>query len=633
MAEKRVISRFDVDGMSCASCEQRIEKAVLATDGVYEASASAALCEVEVRYDAGRTGPAAIADAITAAGYQVRSGASTRTAQPASTIAGSVSHSVAGKWKKMAASEAGPIYRFLGLVAIMAALYLIIRYTVGLTFLPRVSQNMGFGLVFVIGLLTSLHCITMCGGIVLSQGIAKKEGEAEDAPVLTPAQFASRFRPSLLYNGGRVVSYTLIGGFVGALGSLFRLSTALKGFIPVLAGLFMFFLGLRMLGIIPWISRLKLRIPGVKSEVISAAARRRGPFVVGLLNGLMPCGPLQTMQVYALGTGSFLAGAFSMFLFSLGTVPLLLGFGAISSLLSAKFNRRMLKASSVLVMVLGFVMFSRGLTLFGVAMPRIKPDYTVTLATVSGKVQEVKTVLQKDKYPPFIVQSGIPVRWIISAKAEDLNSCNNPLLVPQYGIRKQLVPGDNVIQFTPYREGTFAYTCWMGMISSTFQVVRDLAKVAASELSLPAPQEGPGSVVQTCCGPIPEKFSGGKIPVDDIQIAKPSAEGQTADVTVNENGYHPAVVVVQKGTKAKIRFLAEKLNSCNSVVSFPQYGGSLDLAAGRLETPYLDVSADFYFQCGMGMIHGYVKAVDDIHKVDLEAVKREVASFKVPSGG
>ncbi len=625
-------SRFDVDGMSCARCEDRIEEAVLAIDGVYESGASAALGEVEVRYDAGRTGPAAIAVAITTAGYQVRGDAATRTAPTASAIAGSVSHTVTGKWKKMAASEAGPLYRFLGLVAIMAAIYLLIRYTVGLTFLPRVSQNMGFGLVFLIGLLTSLHCITMCGGIVLSQGMAKKEAEAESAPVLTPAQFAARLRPSLLYNCGRVVSYTLIGGFVGALGSLFRLSTALKGFIPVLAGLFMFFLGLRMLGIIPWISRLKLRIPGIKSEVISAAARRRGPFVVGLLNGLMPCGPLQTMQVYALGTGSFLAGAFSMFLFSLGTVPLLLGFGAISSLLSAKFNRKMLKASSVLVMVLGFVMFTRGLTLFGVAMPRVKPDYAVTLATVSGKVQEVKTALQKDKYQPFVVQSGIPVRWTISARAEDLSSCNNPILVPQYGIRKQLVPGENLIQFTPYKEGTFAYTCWMGMISSTFRVVRDLTKVASSELSLPAPQEGSG-FVQTCCGPISEKFSGGKIPVDVIQIARPGAEGQTADITVSENGYNPAVVVVQKGTKTKIRFVAEKLNSCNSVVSFPQYGGSLDLAAGRLETPYLEVSGDFYFQCGMGMLHGYVKAVDDIHKVDLEAVKREVSSFKVPSGG
>ena len=88
--------------------------------------------------------------------------------------------------------------------------------------------------------------------------------------------------------------------------------------MPVIAGAFMLFLGVRMLGIFPWLSRLRIRIPGLGGGKLSAAASRRGPFVVGLLNGLMPCGPLQTMQVYALGTGSFFAGALSMFLFSLG---------------------------------------------------------------------------------------------------------------------------------------------------------------------------------------------------------------------------------------------------------------------------------------------------------------------------
>jgi Cytochrome C biogenesis protein transmembrane region len=146
-----------------------------------------------------------------------------------------------------------------------------------------------------------------------------------------------------------------------------------------------------------------------------AAASGRGPFVVGLLNGLMPCGPLQTMQVYALGTGSFLAGALSMFLFSLGTVPLLLGFGAASSFLSAKFNRGMLKASGVLVMALGLVMFTRGMNLFGVALPvpAPQPGNSVAVAKVVGSYQEVKTTVESDSYHPFIVQKGIPVVKVV----------------------------------------------------------------------------------------------------------------------------------------------------------------------------------------------------------------------------
>jgi plastocyanin domain-containing protein len=106
-----------------------------------------------------------------------------------------------------------------------------------------------------------------------------------------------------------------------------------------------------------------------------------------------------------------------------------------------------------------------------------------------------------------------------------------------------------------------------------------------------------------------------------------------AEITVNDDGYTPAVIVVQKGVKAMFRFNAQKLSSCNSVVYFPEYKGGLDLGKGPLETPYLDVSTDFTFECGMSMLHGYVKVVDDITKVDLKAVARQVAAFKPASGG
>jgi sulfite exporter TauE/SafE/copper chaperone CopZ len=644
---KRATARIIVDGMSCSSCEQRIEKAVRALDGVSQVSASASLSEVMVYYDAALVTRDAICGAIAGAGYQVRNDSATAAVSPAD-----------AKDSAAAKSRSGALYRFLGLLAVVAAIYLIIRYTVGVTFLPTVSQSMGYGLIFVVGLLTSLHCIAMCGGIVLSQGIKRRETEtAADATAAlssSPVGLKERLLPSLLYNGGRVVSYTVIGGIVGALGSLFSLSTALKGVMPVIAGAFMLFLGVRMLGIFPWLSRLKVRFPGLGGSRFHSAASGRGPFIVGLLNGLMPCGPLQTMQVYALGTGSFLAGALSMFLFSLGTVPLLLGFGAISAFLSAKFNRRMLKASGVLVMALGLVMFTRGMSLFGVALPVITPAPagSIAVAKVIGDYQEVRTTVDSGDYHPLIVQKGIPVRWTVSAKAEDLNGCNNPLTVPQYGIRKQLSPGDNLIQFTPDRDGTIIYTCWMGMISSSIRIVPDLKVLTASDLATPAGggidsafgpdggARGAGGLSprdarlppQGCCGATPGKFANGKIPVDVIQVAKRTTGGQVADIVVDGNGYTPAVIVMKRGVKGKVRFAAGSLSSCNSVVNFPEYQGGLDLRQGQLETPFLDITTDFTFECGMGMLHGYVKVVDDTDNVDLNAVRAQVASFKPRPG-
>jgi sulfite exporter TauE/SafE len=597
-----------------------------------------------VYFDSDLVTHTAIVGAIRDAGYQVRDDsppfARARTAQEAAA----------------AGSRSTAVYRFLGLLAVVAAVYLIIRYTVGFTFLPTVTQSMGYGLIFVVGLLTSLHCIAMCGGLALSQGI-KRSGPDSEVPtdaahstpaIAAPAGLKERLMPSLLYNGGRVVSYTIIGGMVGALGSLFSLSTTLKGVMPVIAGVFMLFLGVRMLGIFPWLSRLKVRFPGLGGTRLRSAAAGRGPFVVGLLNGLMPCGPLQTMQVYALGTGSFLAGALSMFLFSLGTVPLLLGFGAISAFLSAKFNRRMLKASGVLVMALGLVMFTRGMNLFGVALPAVSPGSgtAVAVAKVVGDYQEVRTTVDSGEYHPFIVQKGIPVRWTVSAKAEDLNGCNNPLTVPQYGIRKQLVPGDNLIEFTPDRDGVISYTCWMGMISSSIRIVPDLAVLTASDRAAPpssAASASTGGDISSafgnsgggggCCAPPPAGFANGRIPVDTIQVARRTPEGQVAEIVVDGKGYSPAVIVMKRGVKGKVKFTAVSLTACNAVVNFPDYQGGLDLKEGQLETPFLDITSDFTFECGMGMLHGYVKVVDDTDNVDLKAVRAQVAAFKPRPGG
>ncbi len=648
MAGHRKTGKITVDGMTCTHCEQRIETAVKALDGVIKVYASAPLDEVSVTYDADRVGFDAIADAIRGAGYRVRGDGPGQAPPPAvpdaapkaetATVLETAADTTrASLSARIAESKAAPVYRFLGLVAVVIALYLVLRYALGgYTFLPTVNQSMGYGLLFVVGLLTSLHCIAMCGGIALSQGISSREGQPEPAG-------GKRLLPSLLYNVGRVISYTVIGGIVGALGSLFSLSTALKGAMPIIAGAFMLFLGVRMLGIVPWLSRLRVRFPGIGEEKISTAAAGRGPFVVGLLNGLMPCGPLQTMQVYALGTGSWLAGAFSMFIFSAGTVPLMLGFGAISSFLSARFNRRMLKASGVLVAALGLLMFSRGLNLFGVALPSRPSTSGVAIAQIANGYQTVTTSVESGAYHPLIVQLGVPVRWTVTVKASDLNGCNNPMTIPQYGIRKQLVPGDNLIEFTPDREGNITYTCWMGMISSTIRVVPDVARLTALDIqkqardiaALSRSRQGSaaGGGGGCCGGSIAPAFAGGRIPVDQIQVARMVGGIQTADIAVNDNGYTPAVVVVQRGIKTRIRFAAQKLSSCNYIVSFPDYNGALDLSRGQLETPPLDVSQDFIFQCGMGMLHGYVKVVDDIRNVDLRAVARQVAAFTPPGGG
>ena len=160
-----------------------------------------------------------------------------------------------------------------------------------------------------------------------------------------------------------------------------------------------------------------------------------------------------------------------MFVFSLGTVPLMFIFGLLGSLLSSRFTRKMLQASGILILVLGVVMFNRGMSLSGVSL---LPDWlaeTGYKAQIKGDVQVVTTELKSGQYTPITVYRGIPVRWTIKADQEDLNGCNNPVTIPSYHIEAKLKAGDNIIEFTPEKAGTIDYTCWMGMIRSTIKVI------------------------------------------------------------------------------------------------------------------------------------------------------------------
>lgn len=611
---------FKVNGMSCSSCELKIEKVLGKNAGVKAVKASLAKSEVRVEYDPSQILPEELAAAINRLGYEVAE-----------------NNSPSGR------RRAKEFNQLLGIGIILFALYWIIQSTVGFNFIPQVDKTVGYGMLFVIGLLTSLHCIAMCGGINLSQCVVREDGVAVSDPARM-SQWA-KLKPSFLYNSGRVISYTILGGIVGAIGSVVSFTGMAKGIVAILGGVLMVIIGINMLDVFPWLKRVKISTPKFLGQKIANGGSGRGPFLIGLFNGLMPCGPLQTMQLYALGTGSFWAGAAAMFLFSLGTVPLMFGFGVVSSFLSGKFTRRMLKISAILVIVLGLTMVNRGLSLSGISIAAPVTDSRAgasgNIAQIQGSVQTVTTAFAGGQYQPFIVQRGIPVKWTIRVKAEDLNGCNNPVTIPKYNIQKRLVPGDNVIEFTPAEAGQITYTCWMGMISSTIRVVPDLTQIAPqdtipdSESSNPDSGAGSGPVGGGCCaaGAKATKFQGGRVPTDSIQIAQVVNGIQQVVIKVNDEGYSPAVAVVQKGSKARIKFIPEKLNSCNYAIVFPEYRGQLDLGQGQTETPPLEITQDFTFQCGMGMLHGYIKVVDDINKVDLDSIRREIDAYRPAGGG
>ena len=476
MEEKLNSKVLKISGMTCASCERRIENRLKEIEGIKEVRAVYSSSEVFVTYNTDMIGLERIIEVVNELDYKV--------------ITKPQIKEQCDEEERSKSEDKLSIDQLLGIGVTILAGYIILKYTIGFNFIPQVNQNMGYGILFVVGLMTSLHCIAMCGGINLSQCVVNKLVEEEGNRL-------SKLKPSLLYNGGRVISYTIIGGIVGAVGSLVSFSGTAKGIVAILAGIFMVIMGLNMLNIFPWLRKINPRMPKFLANRIHKSNSKHGPFYVGLLNGLMPCGPLQAMQIYALGTGSFLGGAASMFFFSIGTVPLMFGFGAMSSLISRKFNHKMIKASAILVVILGVMMAGRGFNLSGMNIAFANSS-TGSIAKIENGVQLVTTEMKSGNYAPIVVEKGIPVKWTIKADESELNGCNNPVTIPKYNIVKELVPGDNIIEFTPNEEGNITYTCWMGMISSNIKVVNNINDVNIDDVTKETQDYVPSR--GGCCG-------------------------------------------------------------------------------------------------------------------------------------
>lgn len=436
---KQINLVLEISGMTCGQCEKIIQKTLMKQKNVVRAVVSYKTSTAEIVLDSQETHPDEIISVIKKIGY----GASI---------------------KKDKTNESSR--QIGGIFILLVALYFLISKTIGFNTLPVIEGNVGYGMLFVVGLLTSIHCIAMCGGINISQCITQISTDGTN----------NIYKSSLLYNGGRVISYTIIGAVVGALGSVISFSGASKGIVSIIAGLFMILMGINLLGLFPNLRKFNVQIPSGVRRVLMGEKNERGPFVVGLLNGFMPCGPLQTMQIYALGTGSAVTGALSMFAFSLGTVPLMFGLGTMGSFLGKHASKNMMKISAVLVIFLGMIMFQRGASLSGLPIlggsSQIQNSQTVqTTGIIEDGIQTLTLEVKYNRYPQFTIQKDVLTRINFQVAQDQLTRCNDAIFIPEYGIQKQLEVGDNWIEFMPNQTGTFPYSCWMGMIRSRFMVI------------------------------------------------------------------------------------------------------------------------------------------------------------------
>lgn len=210
---------------------------------------------------------------------------------------------------------------------------------------------------FIVGLVASVSsCLAVVGGLILSLSAKISQDNIDDK------------KNMVIFHISRILSFTILGGVLGMLGGFIGVNFTFTAVLGLIASAIMLLLGFNLVGIF---EKNKLTLPsGIFNFFKKIEHKTFAPMVLGFGTFFLPCGFTQSMQIVALGSGSFWTGAMIMFAFSLGTLPMLslLSFGS-AKLSHGKNKDLFFKSAGVVVIGLGIFAILTGLAGLGIIEP------------------------------------------------------------------------------------------------------------------------------------------------------------------------------------------------------------------------------------------------------------------------
>ena len=201
------------------------------------------------------------------------------------------------------------------------------------------------------------HCIGMCGGIIIAYSSTKIEDDWSKAKQATA---------HILYSIGRVFTYVILGAMFGFLGGVAMFNNLANGLLLVFAGIFMVLAGLSLSGKIKFLTLIEHSVSGASwyRKLFRELLHTKSLFsffVLGMLNGLLPCGLVYFFAVTAASTASAVYGALVMLIFGLSTIPALFSLGFFVGLYkNSKFRNLMIRLAAVSVVLFGIYTIYQG---------------------------------------------------------------------------------------------------------------------------------------------------------------------------------------------------------------------------------------------------------------------------------
>jgi sulfite exporter TauE/SafE/copper chaperone CopZ len=440
---------FHVTGMTCHNCERMITETLNAVPGVHDVHMSLRKSCATVHLNDGAEEPRLedLNKLLVAHGYAlIREGDTDACAVP----------------------QTEPLAKRLrrGIFAILAVAVLILLLRPFRALLPDVSASASIGAMIAFGAVSSLStCLASTGGYLLAY-----HGTSQSK------------RQRLFVHAGRLATFIIGGAVLGLIGGRIpAFSESAYGILALVLGIGFLLVGLNLLDLAPSPAKLGLTLPSLLqkwADRVAASDGRLAPFVVGAVTFVLPCGFTQTAQALALASGSPLKGALMLGAFALGTLPVLAGISFVGGATRASPLHGTLRLASGAILVLfAFGQVDGGLTVLGspitpgsIIASFASKTSEAAIPAANAQEQVVNMTVAYGTYQPknLTVRKGIPVRWQIDGK--DISGCASSIVVPTFGIKKNLTTGLNVVQFTPKQAGTIPFSCGMGMIRGSFTV-------------------------------------------------------------------------------------------------------------------------------------------------------------------
>ncbi len=224
---------------------------------------------------------------------------------------------------------------------------------------------------FTMGLLGSFHCVGMCGPLALSLPINNDS-------------FWSKFSGALLYNAGRIVTYSVFGLFFGAIGKSFALFGFQQWLSVVLGVLIIFFVILpKRVSSFSGNNYTLIFFEKIRSFLGQLFFKKNysSLFSIGLLNGLLPCGLVYMAAAGAVATGDIINSVYFMAFFGFGTLPVMWGITFFGNYINIKIRQNIRKAYPYMMMLMACLLILRGM---GLGIPYVSPKEDIKKKVVQS---------------------------------------------------------------------------------------------------------------------------------------------------------------------------------------------------------------------------------------------------------